>query len=756
MHKVKIIILIQLFCIFALIGKSYSEANTERKIFLNDSMYKYSVGLTLDYLKDKDSKLTIENILTDKFENKEINWIKSDAKSLTFGFTSSSYWVRFIIVNSHDKEIHWALELDYPQINYIELYEITGKGRIEVKKAGNSLPFKERDLFYRNFIFNRTQQPETQSVYYMRFKTAGSMNISLWAWSPDLLIRKISFESILFGFYYGIMLFVSIFSLLVFLYSRLKDYLYFAIWITAYSFYQLSVNGLSFQYLWPESTKWERFSIPFFILLAIICGLQYGRSFLNIKNNLPLEDKFIKGLILLSALGMIFAFIFPYPVILVIAFLIIIYVIRLILITKSITRYNPLLATRYYVAAWFVLIAGVSVYILKSIGLFPSNSITDWSQQAGSILHVILLGIAIAENFNIVSREKENAQIQVIEALKTSALQKDEFLEQASRKNMEIEKLNTTLRKNIGDLNEANDRITVSEERYRILVEGSNDLIFSLDNDFKFLTVNRAIETHLNIKPEQVRSKHFLDLIHEGSAKVSVVKQVVQEKLELFAAGKKPVSFNTDFKVSFTSEPKEMRVYLEYMNIEGRNEIIGKATRVEGDLLLKYLESEEQRLKIDNYFITAEDVSQRITRNLSKYMDNKKTHLLRICLREIIINAIEHGNFNISFEAKSRLLDDDDYFEFLAERQQDPNYRNKRVLIEYSIDSQKAVYMVTDEGDGFDHEKIMKAMSRNANEELLAHGRGISMAINCFDEVKYNDKGNQVTLIIYFKEVSIN
>jgi two-component system, sensor histidine kinase LadS len=749
MLKIKFIILIQLFYVFIWIKTLYPDINVERKIFLNDSMDNYSVGLILDYLEDKENKLNIRNILTDEYENKKLNWIKSETKSLAFGFTSSSYWVRFVTANSYKKEINWSLELDYPHINSIELYKSSGKDRIEMKKAGNSLPFKERDLFYRNFIFNQIQQPETQSTYYMHFNTAGSMNIPLWAWSPNLLMRKINNELILFGMYYGILMLVSLFTLLSFLSSRNKAYLYFCLWIIGFSLYQLSVNGLSFQYFWPDSAKWERFSIPFFIILAIVCGLQYGRSFLNLKNNLPMEDKIVKSLILVSIVGMICVFIFRFPVIIIIVFFIIIYVIRLISITKSITRYNPLLATRYYIAAWIVLIIGVSVFTLKSMGLLPSNFITNWSQQIGSILHVILLGIAIAENFNIVSKEKENAQIQVIEAFKTAALQKDEFLEQASRKNIEIEKLNTELKKHITDLDEANKRITISEEKYRILVEGSNDIIFSLDKDFKFLTVNNRINTHLNIKPDEIIAKYFFDIIHEGSERVSVLKQVVQEKLELFAVDKKPISFKTDFKVSFTSEPKEMRIYLEYVNIEGRNEIIGKATRVEDDMLIKYMVSEKQCLSIDNYFITAEDISHRITRNLIKYMDHKKVYILRIGLREIIINAIEHGNFNISFEDKSELMNDNNYFMFIAERQQDPKYRNRRVQIEYSIDSQKAVYQVTDEGNGFDHEKILKGDYINVNKEMLAHGRGITMAKNYFDEINFNDKGNQVTLVKY-------
>jgi PAS domain-containing protein len=751
MFRAKVLLLSYIVCIVAGIQPVLADTDaSQKKIYLNDLKDKKSVGLALDYLEDRNKTLTIDDIVNASKEHKELKWRKSLSTTLEFGFTSSAYWVRFTTANPSKDAIHWALEVDYPLIRVIELYKFTDDHRIEMRKAGNYLPFKNRDLFYRNVVFNQIQQPETQSTYYMRFATAGSMDISLWAWSPALLLRKINKESILFGMYYGILLIVSMFTLLSFFASRKRAYLFFSIWIISYGLYQSTINGLSFQYLWPNLTAWERISVPSLVLLAIICGLQYGRTFLNLKDNNPLEDKFTKGLIIICALGLIFDFLSPYAIVLTIVFIIVAYIIRLMLLTRSLSRFNPLLSTRYYVAAWVVLIIGVSIFAVKSMGLLPSDFITNWSQQIGSLLHIILMGMALAASLQTITKQKEEAQIKAIDVLTAAAVQKDEFLEQTTRKNIEIENLNVQLKKHIRDLNSANEKIAVSEEKYRILVEGSNDIIFSLDEKFRFITINNAVITHLNIKPEEVRSKHFLDLIHEGSERVSVSKQLVRQKMDLFSMDKNPISFKTDFKVSFTSEPKELSVYLEYVNIEGRNEILGKATRIEDDLLVKYVESENQNLVIENYFITAEDISHRITRNLAKYMHQKKVYILRIALREIIINAIEHGNLNISFEEKTRSIDNDDYFIFLAERQQDPKYRNRRVHIEYSINPQKVLYQITDEGDGFDHKKILAGVTDNANKEMLGHGRGIAMAKNCFDEINYNSKGNQVVLVKYF------
>ncbi len=78
------------------------------------------------------------------------------------------------------------------------------------------------------------------------------------------------------------------------------------------------------------------------------------------------------------------------------------------------------------------------------------------------------------------------------------------------------------------------------------------------------------------------------------------------------------------------------------------------------------------------------------------------------------------------------------------------------MIIDYSMDAQKVSYMIADAGDGFDHKKILHENPVNVNEEMLAHGRGILMAKNCFDEINYNDKANQVTLVKHFNNPPIS
>jgi hypothetical protein len=66
-------------------------------------------------------------------------------------------------------------------------------------------------------------------------------------------------------------------------------------------------------------------------------------------------------------------------------------------------------------------------------------------------------------------------------------------------------------------------------------------------------------------------------------------------------------------------------------------------------------------------------------------MDRGEAEILFIGIREMILNAVEHGNLNINFEEKTKAQAEDSYIEFLMERQKEPRYSQKKVTIESMI-----------------------------------------------------------------------
>lgn len=116
---------------------------------------------------------------------------------------------------------------------------------------------------------------------------------------------------------------------------------------------------------------------------------------------------------------------------------------------------------------------------------------------------------------------------------------------------------------------------------------------------------------------------------------------------------------------------------------------------------------------------------------------------LKIGIEEVITNAIEHGNLGISFEEKSKAIQEGRLAELIADRSRESDAAGRAVGITSRLSPRLFEITIRDDGKGFD----WRTLPAVEPENLLAfNGRGIFLTKIYFDEVTYNDAGNEVTL----------
>jgi CRP-like cAMP-binding protein len=123
-----------------------------------------------------------------------------------------------------------------------------------------------------------------------------------------------------------------------------------------------------------------------------------------------------------------------------------------------------------------------------------------------------------------------------------------------------------------------------------------------------------------------------------------------------------------------------------------------------------------------------------------------KTHL-QLALAELIVNAVEHGNCEISYDEKTEKMEQGfTVVDLVAEKCKDPAIKAKKVDFQWEIKKDRSIFLIRDEGKGFDVKAHLKKIAEQDMWSL--HGRGIKMATMLAHELKYNDRGNQVALIL--------
>lgn len=119
---------------------------------------------------------------------------------------------------------------------------------------------------------------------------------------------------------------------------------------------------------------------------------------------------------------------------------------------------------------------------------------------------------------------------------------------------------------------------------------------------------------------------------------------------------------------------------------------------------------------------------------------------LQTTLMELLTNALEHGNCGISYDEKTKYLENGgNVLDLIHKKLLDENIAKRKICIEYVIGKEKSSFKISDEGDGFDWRSRIDSSSLK-NEET--HGRGINLSKELVSELTYNDKGNEVSFEI--------
>jgi CheY-like chemotaxis protein/anti-sigma regulatory factor (Ser/Thr protein kinase) len=112
-----------------------------------------------------------------------------------------------------------------------------------------------------------------------------------------------------------------------------------------------------------------------------------------------------------------------------------------------------------------------------------------------------------------------------------------------------------------------------------------------------------------------------------------------------------------------------------------------------------------------------------------------------IALEEALANAYYHGNLEVA--ATLGRADRAAYEQLAAQRLWMPPYCDRQIYLSANISRNEAVFVIRDDGPGFDVSKLPTALPVDAEQGT---GRGVILMRSIMDEVVFNEAGNQVTL----------
>lgn len=376
-------------------------------VTLVDGTETYPLGLHLSYFEDRDGRQNLDEVRSGDVCHP---FTPSQDEVPNFSFTNSSYWFQFDLVNQSSTVQSWLLESQFPLLDHINVYLRYPDGRVVTYRGGDKLPFDKRAVKHRNIMFDVPLAMGESVRVYIKVRTESALQLPLVLRSPDAQFAKDHEEQYVLGIYYGILLALLLYNLLVFTAIRDINYLYFVCYLGAWTLLQMALNGLAFEYLWPRSPNWANKAIPFFVGLAGLGLIQFARNLLETKKNLPKFDKPLQYTSAVCVLIMALALFAGYTVAIKVATAVAFVVVILVVSTGAWSLKAGFYLARYFMLAWTALMVGVVLYVFKTFGILPANIITEYSMQIGSAFEMVLLSFALADRMRLL--KEENARMQ--------------------------------------------------------------------------------------------------------------------------------------------------------------------------------------------------------------------------------------------------------------------------------------------------------------------------------------------------------
>ncbi len=359
-------------------------------------------------------------------------WQSLEGESPNFGYIRDTVWLRIpVSAVSSAPGGRQLLEIRYPQLDQITFYLLENGIVRQRVLTGDHFPFANRPIKHRNFLFAYDIDPGSEYQILLRVRSQGAMQIPVRLWEPASFFEAASIEDQVHAIYYGILIMVIFFNLFIFLAMRERMYLLYVLSTLGYLLLIGTLNGSTYQLLWPGLPWLHNQAMMLTVPGALIFTLLFSRAFLNLQSTSPKMDRLVWYTVVINLAVVVVTFITDYSIAsrLTVALAIPSCLLLTVIGPLQWIRGNP--QASYYTIAWGLLTLGSAVTAANKYGLIPTNFVTVYGMEIGSALEAILLTIALAARLYQEREDKVRAREAEIAAMAARRSAELRLVEQA-------------------------------------------------------------------------------------------------------------------------------------------------------------------------------------------------------------------------------------------------------------------------------------------------------------------------------------
>lgn len=368
----------------------------------------HSIGKFIQFYEDESNNLKLADVLKKEVQQQ---FKRSKAQVPGFGIEDVTIWVKIDLENTGREQINDYLEISFPTLDSVfYFYKDYERNRWNKLFASDRVPFDQRVVNHKNIVFPLAIDATQKTTIYLRVRNKGSIILPINIMPQSELFSSDIATEMAFGIFYGIMLVMFLYNLLLAFTARSITYIFYVGIIAGNLFTLSALNGHAFQYLWYDNPWWANHVIIFGIGLWILSGNLFASSFLDAKHGRNWNFRAFQIMQFFGIAVIVAAFTLDYKISLIYANYGLIFNCIFLFASGIIFWVRGIKVASFFTLAWALYLIGVLLYTLRNLGILPVNIVTSHVLEIGAVSEVVLLSVSLGFKYRLLELDKKRAQ----------------------------------------------------------------------------------------------------------------------------------------------------------------------------------------------------------------------------------------------------------------------------------------------------------------------------------------------------------